>query len=1118
MGAYEAGTQIGPYRITAMLGAGGMGQVYAAEDPRLGRQVALKLLAPEFTEHPDRVSRFEREARAASALNHPNIVTIHDIGESDGGRFIVMEQVDGQTIREVMGSSPSFERVSFETVADVGRQVAEALETAHAAGIVHRDIKPENIMLRRDGYVKVLDFGLVRLIPAHPSPPENEGAGATTLAQPLGTDGTAVSQAGALMGTASYMSPEQALGQPVSRASDLFSFGVMLYEMATGVHPFASPSASSMSSILTAIVSQTPVAPRRIDPGLPDLFHKLLLQLLEKDAHLRPSAADVRSALAELATGAEAPTVTMLAAKSHTVGREPHLETLQQGFDSACSTQGMLLVVSGEPGIGKTELVEEFLRTLSFGGQAVRIARGRCSERLEGTGAYLPFLEALDSLLQAPQAAEVSRAMKTLAPTWFRQLAPGAAPEGAADAPLASSEEILKREMASFFGEISGRHPVVLFLDDLHWADVASVDMLSYLGARFDALRLLVVGSVRPTELMLAEHPFQQVKLQLTSRGACREIALGFLSEADIERYLSLELPGSRFAGELASLIHAKTEGSPLYMANILQHLKEQRIIEREQDRWTLRHSIPELERELPESIRSMIQVKIDQLGEEDRSLLVAASVEGPEFDSAIVSLALGMDTLDVEDRLDRLENVHAFVRPIREHEFPDGTLSVRYQFVHVLYQNALYGSLRPARRAALSAAVAEALIVCHGDQRDTVASELGMLLESARDYRRASEFFQLAAQRAEGLYAHHEAILLARRGLETVAKLPDSPERGRQELDLQTTLGPALMATQGWSSPDVQATYDRARELCQHEEPTPEGFSVLRGLWQFYLVRGKLETARELADQLYQLARHLDDPRFQPESHRAKGETALMLGDFAAARDELEQGIACYDPQAVPLPEDPGAICPSMASWALWMLGDPDQALERSAQGVARARAIASPFCRTLTAYFAAGLHLFRGDLDEALEQANEIADLSEEHGFGLMILVGGIVRNWALVKQQSTQADLELMRGNLDACLATGAKLMWPFFLYLTADAYGGVGRPEDGLELLTIAQDTIAETGERWCSAEIWRLKGELLEATGSPKAEVEACYREAIEVSRQQQAKSLELRAATALARL
>ncbi len=616
----EAGTQIGPYRIAALLGAGGMGQVYVAEDPRLGRQVAVKLLDPEFTENPDRVRRFEREARAASALNHPNIVTIHDIGDSDLGRFIVMEMVDGQTLRALIGSSPS-----IETVIDAGRQIAEALDIAHAAGIVHRDIKPENIMLRSDGYVKVLDFGLVRLIPARSLPRDDEGLDATTLEEPMDLDGPAISRAGALLGTVPYMSPEQALGQPVSRASDLFSFGVVLYELATSVHPFASP---SVPSILNSIVSHTAVSPTRIHPGLPGPFEQLVLRLLEKDAHLRPSAADARAAFAEMATGARTTLRTVVSATTHTVGRESHLDRLREGFDVARSSHGMLLCVSGEPGIGKTELVEDFLRTLSFEGQAVRTARGRCSERLAGTGAYLPFLEALDGLLQDPQAAEVSRVMKTLAPTWFRQLAPINPPDGSTDISEAPSQELLKREMASFFAEISRPRPLVLFLDDLHWADVASIDMLSYLAGRFDAIRLLVVATLRPTELMLAEHPFQQVMLELTSRGACREIALGFLSQADIERYLSLEFPDHRFSGELASLLHEKTEGSPLYMVNILQHLKEQRIITRERGHWTLTQSIPELGRWLPESIRSMIQVKIDQLDDEDSSLLVAASVQ----------------------------------------------------------------------------------------------------------------------------------------------------------------------------------------------------------------------------------------------------------------------------------------------------------------------------------------------------------------------------------------------------------------------------------------------------------------------------------------------------------
>ena len=229
----SVGHRIAHYEILARLGAGGMGDVYLVEDTRLGRRAALKLLARDHD--PEQVRRFEQEARAASALNHPNIVTVYDVGVADEGHFIVLEFVAGRTLREMLGDGPL-----LGSIAHTGGQIARALSVAHAAGIVHRDVKPENVMVREDGYVKVLDFGLARLLP--------HGVSTDSLS----------TQTGRLMGTARYMSPEQARGEHVGPPSDVFSLGIILYQMATGLHPFA---ADSLLGTLHAIIAETPAPP-----------------------------------------------------------------------------------------------------------------------------------------------------------------------------------------------------------------------------------------------------------------------------------------------------------------------------------------------------------------------------------------------------------------------------------------------------------------------------------------------------------------------------------------------------------------------------------------------------------------------------------------------------------------------------------------------------------------------------------------------------------------------------------------------------------------------------------------------------------------------------------------
>jgi TolB-like protein len=302
----EANTRLSHYRIVSKIGAGGMGEVWLAEDTRLGRKVALKLLPAEFTEDSERVRRFTQEAKAASALNHPNIISVYDIGECDIGRFIVMEFVAGSTLRSVIAKDNS-----IETLFTLGAQMAKALSTAHAAGITHRDIKPDNIMVRDDGYVKMLDFGLARLLPTSSSDPE-----AMTLAQQT-TPGT-------VMGTLAYMSPEQASGQTAGSPSDVFALGIVLYELATGSHPFKS---ETMVGYLHAITSQVPPSITSIKSHLPAALDDLILRMLEKDARQRPTASEVAQALQEIEKYGSSNTLPL-----RIVADKPKVSGAEEGF------------------------------------------------------------------------------------------------------------------------------------------------------------------------------------------------------------------------------------------------------------------------------------------------------------------------------------------------------------------------------------------------------------------------------------------------------------------------------------------------------------------------------------------------------------------------------------------------------------------------------------------------------------------------------------------------------------------------------------------------------------------------------------------------------------------
>ena len=343
-----------------------------------------------------------------------------------------------------------------------------------------------------------------------------------------------------------------------------------------------------------------------------------------------------------------------------------------------------------------------------------------------------------------------------------------------------ASQERLKRELSALLEEVSRNRPLVFFLDDLHWADVSTVELLAYLANHFEQMRVLILTTHRSSDLLIANHPFLQVKRDLQARGICHQIHLQFLSLEEIERYLALEFPEHDFPKEFPALIYQKTEGSPLFMVDLVRYLKDEGVIAEEQERWALARDANAIEGKLPESVRGMIQRKMDQLDEEDLSLMLAASVQGYEFDSAVIAKALWQDPAEIEERLRSLDRIHAFIRLVKEREFPDRTLTLRYRFVHVLYQNALYGSLMPTRRAALSASVAEALLDFYGDQHSVIASRLALLFEAARDFTRASEYFLIATENAARVSANQEAVALSQRRLEIVKMLPDTGDLNR--------------------------------------------------------------------------------------------------------------------------------------------------------------------------------------------------------------------------------------------------------------------------------------------------------------------------------------------------
>jgi predicted ATPase len=484
------------------------------------------------------------------------------------------------------------------------------------------------------------------------------------------------------------------------------------------------------------------------------------------------------------------------------------------------------------------------------------------------------------------------------------------------------------------------------------------------------------------------------------------------------------------------------------------------------------------------------------------------------------VARAVAENQADVEDRLQALDHTHGLVRLVREHEFPDRTVSRRYRFVHAIYREALAAGMSPARRGAVSHALADAHLALHNGQPGLAAAELAFLYESGRNFGRAAELFHTAAENAARLSAHREALGLARRGLGLLRGLPESPEHTAIEFRLRMTIGLQLQLTHGYAAPGVDEAYGRARELWDRSPGVGKLFPILWGLWLFHKVRSDLGRAHLLAGELLSLAEQLGDAALVLQAHQAGAVVALCAGEPAATRRHMEAAVRLYDPgrhSALTLQfgHDPGVACMAFGAVALWLMGHAAEAEARSREAIRFARAGSQPNSLALALHFAAVLHQFADDTAAVREFATEALSLAVEHQFAFWQAGATVLLGWVAAATGSPDG-IDLLREGLEAWVRTGSETYRAYYLGLLADASFRCGRDGDALEALDAAESAARANGERLFEPEIHRLRGELLR-THSPE-EAEAAFRKAVESARAQQARGLGLRAALGLCRL
>jgi predicted ATPase len=595
--------------------------------------------------------------------------------------------------------------------------------------------------------------------------------------------------------------------------------------------------------------------------------------------------------------------------------------------------------------------------------------------------------------------------------------------------------------------------------------------------------------------------------------------------------------------------VHQRTEGNPLFMVNVVDAWEAQGWLEEAAGNRSPQMGLDELAQGVPESLRQMLAEQLDRLRAEEQRVLEAASVAGVECSAAAVAAGLEIDVVEAEARCEGLARRQQWLRSSGIDEWPDGTVAGRYAFIHALYHNVVYQQLAAARRVHLHRRIGASKEGAYGPRAHEIAAELAVHFEHGRDYRRAVQYLQYAAETAGQRYAHREAIEYLQRALRLLRAMPETAQLIRQELEIQLALGPALMVTRGFAAPEVADTYARARLLCEQLGDSQQLFPVLFGLWRSSHVRAQLQTARELGEQLVSLASSQGDPVLFVEAHGPLGQTLCIQGELALAREHLGQVVANYEPyrhsaMAFRFGYDPGVYAHAMEGWVLWLLGYPEQALWRSHEALRLAWGQSHPFTLSLTLVTVAILQLMRGEGEATLEHVQAGLILSTEHGFPYLSAAGTVLQGWGRARAGQEEEGIAQMRQGLAALRATGAELLRPYLLALLAEACGRCGQIEAGLGALEEALVAADQHAERFYEADLYRLKGELLlrkfvgadlkptpaeipkghttgvETTGrSPlQMEAEACFQRALGIARGQGAKSLELRGALSLGRL
>lgn len=853
------------------------------------------------------------------------------------------------------------------------------------------------------------------------------------------------------------------------------------------------------------------------------------------------------------------------------VARENEMAQLQSFLKRVLAGQGQMCFVAGQAGAGKSALLHHFVAQAIRENAELVAALGECNAQTGLGDPYLPFREALAQLTagragqdgRGEPLTENSRRLRRtvtqsvrilvdVAPDLVGLLIPGGKILGELGKAIAKNvgllddlERLMQRQgragaiglaeqarlfeqFTAFLQALSRSRPLVLILDDLQWADAASISLLFYLSRRIADHRILIVGAYRPDDVAVGRndgrHPLEAALHEFKRYFGDAVIDL---DQATAERGRAfvdalLDRPVYAVSDEFRRALYRLTNGHALFTVEILRSLEETGALVRDEHGrcvegagldWSV----------LPARVEGVIEERIARLDNAERDMLRVASVEGEQFRAEVVAALRQAGSREVVRTLsDHIERQHHLVRAEGVRQVGERRLST-YRFVHNMVQRYLYNSLGEAERAYLHEDIGQLLEKWFADGVDEIAVQLAHHFEQAGDTFRSARYLLLAGERARRMSANEEAFTHLTRGLQLVQVFPeDSLERAAFEMGLQVALGATLIALRGYGAAEVGRAFGRAREMCRAMQDPPGVMPVLYGLCLYFLATGNIAAAQEEGDRLLSLAEQAGDRAYQLGGHALLAATTAYQGLLLPARRHCEQALVLYQPDTdrdmgFKQGQDPAVVALSYLAWVLWLLGYPDESAVREAQALALAQRIGHPFSQALALAFSAMFRHFRSDWPTVQARSEELIALARSEQFPFWEAMAVQMLGTSLARRGRSRAGMALLEQGMAAWAKAGTRLGVPMFTLSLAEVCFQAGDDERARALVDRSVQEARETGQLWWYAEQHRLHGRILAGAGDTRAAA-ACFREALSIARSQRARILELRAALCLARM